>query len=248
METMGKLIKMNVLIVGMRGLGVETAKNLILAGPGSVDIYDPTVTRIEDLTSNFNLKEEHVGKVSRAEACIGQLRELNPYVKVNFITELPMEAHKNYNVALYTESIMGGMDYFTEANKFCRENRVGFIVSETLGAVGYVFLDYGQEFMVNDADGEQCKSFIVTHITNSNPAVVTVHEDKRHSYQDGDYVKFTEVEGMDDINNLPPIKITGTKSHSFNLDLDTTNMKAYARQGLVENIKVPKSMDFHSLE
>ncbi len=33
LETMGKLVKMKVLIVGMRGLGVEIAKNLILAGP-----------------------------------------------------------------------------------------------------------------------------------------------------------------------------------------------------------------------
>ena len=41
METMGKLIKMHVLLVGCRGLGVETAKNLILAGPASVTIYDP---------------------------------------------------------------------------------------------------------------------------------------------------------------------------------------------------------------
>ena len=36
LETMGKLIQMNVVIVGMRGLGVEIAKNLILAGPKSV--------------------------------------------------------------------------------------------------------------------------------------------------------------------------------------------------------------------
>ena len=42
METMGKLIKMKVLIIGMRGLGVEIAKNLILAGPARVDLYDPT--------------------------------------------------------------------------------------------------------------------------------------------------------------------------------------------------------------
>jgi ubiquitin-activating enzyme E1 len=41
METMGKLIKMKVLIVGARGLGVEAAKNLILAGPQSVTLYDP---------------------------------------------------------------------------------------------------------------------------------------------------------------------------------------------------------------
>ena len=69
-ETMGKLIKMKVAIVGARGLGVETAKNLILAGPAQVDIYDPTTVRVEDLGSNFYLKEEHVGKTTRAEASI----------------------------------------------------------------------------------------------------------------------------------------------------------------------------------
>ena len=42
LETMGKLVKMKVLIIGMRGLGVEIAKNLILAGPARVDLYDPT--------------------------------------------------------------------------------------------------------------------------------------------------------------------------------------------------------------
>ena len=73
METMGKLIKMNVLLVGCRGLGVETAKNLILAGPASVTIYDPNPVTWGDLSSNFYCREEHVGKVSRAEACISKL-------------------------------------------------------------------------------------------------------------------------------------------------------------------------------
>lgn len=40
LETMAKLIELKVLIIGMRGLGVETAKNLILAGPKKVDIWD----------------------------------------------------------------------------------------------------------------------------------------------------------------------------------------------------------------
>lgn len=56
-ETMGKLIKMNVVIVGMRGLGVEVAKNLILAGPRSVMLYDPETTKINDLGANFYLEE-----------------------------------------------------------------------------------------------------------------------------------------------------------------------------------------------
>ena len=42
-EAMGKLIKLNVLIIGLRGTGVETAKNLILAGPKSVTLYDPNI-------------------------------------------------------------------------------------------------------------------------------------------------------------------------------------------------------------
>jgi len=84
-ETMGKLIKMKVLIVGMRGLGVETAKNLILAGPQSVTIYDPTPVAWGDLSSNFYTREEHVGKVSRAQASYEKLQELNPYVKVTVI-------------------------------------------------------------------------------------------------------------------------------------------------------------------
>mmetsp|Transcript_8715 Transcript_8715/g.11478 ORF Transcript_8715/g.11478 Transcript_8715/m.11478 type:complete len:123 (+) Transcript_8715:435-803(+) len=122
------------------------------------------------------------------------------------------------------------MDHMIAVNKLCRDNRIGFISSETLGACGYIFLDYGNEFMINDADGEQCKSFIVTHISNANPAIVTVHEDKRHSYQEGDYVKFSEVEGLDGINELEhPAKIIGTTSHTFKIELDTSAMKPYER-------------------
>jgi ubiquitin-activating enzyme E1 len=88
METMSKLIKMKVLIMGLRGLGVETAKNLILAGPLSVTLYDPSVVTWGDLSSNFYCRPEHVGKLSRAEASIGKLRELNPYVKVEAISKV----------------------------------------------------------------------------------------------------------------------------------------------------------------
>jgi ubiquitin-activating enzyme E1 len=55
MEAMGKLMQLKTLIVGMRGLGVETAKNLILAGPATVTLYDPTITSMRDMGSNFYL-------------------------------------------------------------------------------------------------------------------------------------------------------------------------------------------------
>ena len=58
---MGKLIKMNVVIVGMRGVGVEIAKNLILAGPKSVHLYDPDLVRANDLGANFYCQQAHIG-------------------------------------------------------------------------------------------------------------------------------------------------------------------------------------------
>ena len=44
--------------------------------------------------------------------------------------------------------------------------------------------------IVRDKDGEECKTAVVVSVTNENPGVVTVHEDKRHGFEDGDYVKF----------------------------------------------------------
>ena len=32
-ETMDKIVNLKILIIGLRGLGIETAKNIILAGP-----------------------------------------------------------------------------------------------------------------------------------------------------------------------------------------------------------------------
>ena len=163
-ETMGKLVKMNVLIIGLRGLGVETAKNLILAGPKSVTLYDPTPVTWGDLSSNFYCREDHVGKTSRAEASFTKLQELNPYVKVSVIDKLTLEDHANYNVVTYTE-IFENIDKVIEANELCRSKGIGFILSLPYGPAGFAFLDYGNEFMVTDADGEDTKAFIVVNAT-----------------------------------------------------------------------------------
>jgi len=102
---------------------------------------------------------------------------------------------------------------------------------------------------VTDHDGEQPKSFIITFIEKgADKTVVTLHEDKRHIYQEGDYVTFREVEGMTEINNTKPIKIIATNPKTITLELDSTGFGDYFRQGIVENVKVPKTVEFHSWE
>jgi len=246
-ETMGKLIKMNVLIVGLRGLGVETAKNLILAGPKSVTLYDPTTVQWGDLSSNFYCREEHIGKTTRADASFTKLQELNPYVKVQVINSLTLEDHANYNVVCYTE-IFENIEKMIEVDEFCRARGIGFILTTTFGPSGFTFLDYGTDFIVTDADGEETKAFIVVNVTQTNPCIVTVHEDKRHKFQDGDSIVFREVQGMTELNSLPPTEITVIDGFSFKVNVDATNFAPYTREGLVENIKVPKKVTYHSLK
>ncbi len=46
----------NVLLVGLRGVGVEIAKNLILMGVRSVSLFDPEPTTVGDLSSQVRAR------------------------------------------------------------------------------------------------------------------------------------------------------------------------------------------------
>jgi ubiquitin-activating enzyme E1 len=81
-EAMAKILKMRVLLHGLRGVGIETAKNIILAGPAAVTIHDDSIAEIADLGVNFYLTQNDVGKTTRSEGSVAQLKELNPNVKV----------------------------------------------------------------------------------------------------------------------------------------------------------------------
>ena len=63
-DTMEKIISLKILVVGLRGLGIEIAKNLILSGPKEVSIYDRNICKINDLGSNFYIEENDIGPIS----------------------------------------------------------------------------------------------------------------------------------------------------------------------------------------
>jgi len=59
-------------------------------------------------------------------------------------------------------------------------------------------------------------------------------------------VVFREVEGMTEINDTKPLKIIATTTYTITLELNSTSFSDYQRQGIVENVKVPKKVEFHS--
>ena len=65
-----------------------------------------------------------------------------------------MEDHKSFDVVCYTENFKG-IQHLIAVNQFCRVNKIGFVLSETLGAAGYTFVDFGEQHVIFDADGEK---------------------------------------------------------------------------------------------
>lgn len=81
-EAMKRMGASNVLIVGLRGLGVEIAKNIALAGVKSLTLYDPAPAALSDLSAQFFLRLEDVGR-PRDQVTAPRVAELNAYTPVS---------------------------------------------------------------------------------------------------------------------------------------------------------------------
>eukprot|EP00439_Symbiodinium_sp_Y106_P012201 s4738_g1.t2 len=254
METMGKLIQMKVLISGLRGLGVEVAKNLILAGPAMVILHDDSIAEQRDLGANFYLTEQDVGSRTRAEASLKQLSELNPYVSVRTHQgPLTEELLSGVSLVVFSETSQSEL---LRWNEVCRTRNppVGFIAADCFGLASSVFVDFGESFTCRDKDGEEPRSAIVSGVTLESPGTVHTHQDRRHGFNDGDWVVFREVQGMTQLNDGKPrqikdmgsfLELSGRRPYSFSIE-DTTGYSAYVSDGIVTQTKVPHSIKFSS--
>lgn len=136
-----------------------------------------------------------------------------------------------------------------EFNDYCHNHQppIAFIKSEVRGLFGSVFCDFGPEFTVFDVDGEEPHTGIIASISNDNPALVSCVDDERLEFQDGDFVVFSEVRGMTELNDGKPRKIKSARAYSFTLEEDTTNFGGYERGGIVTQVKQPKVLKFKPL-
>lgn len=206
----GKLKMMHVLIIGQRGLGVEVAKNLILAGPHTVNVHDAGLVTPADLGTNFYLYQRDVGS-SRGFASMKNLGELNPNVNVGLVTKIDAAEICKYDVVCCTD-VNVPLATLLEWNEAARSRFVidaetghnvhrptAFIASGISGVTGFVFSDFGDEFHVFDPDGVAVRSVVVDHVSQAKNGIVTIDGD-RHLLQDGDLLKFEEVRGMNETN------------------------------------------------
>ncbi|KIY73793.1 ubiquitin activating enzyme [Cylindrobasidium torrendii FP15055 ss-10] len=244
MEAMKKMAASNVLIVGLQGLGVEIAKDLILAGVKSVTVYDPEPVAIADLSSQFFLREDDVGR-SRADATVPRLAELNTYVPVRNLGGKPGQAISVDLIKGFQVVVLCGIPIAKqlEINDWTHENGVAFISTEIRGLFGNVFNDFGPAFTSVDSTGEQPLSGMIVSVTRGSEAMVTCLDETRHGLEDGDFVTFTEVQGMSELNGCEPRKVSVKGPYTFTIG-DTSNLGEYKTGGIFTQVKMPKVIKF----
>lgn len=244
-EAMKRMGLSDILIVGLRGLGVEIAKNIALAGVKSLTLYDPRPTALADLSSQFFLHVDDIGK-PRAKVTVPRVSELNPYTPVkehpskNLLEDL--ESLKDYKVVVLTDTPLKDQLVIGD---FCHKHGIYLVITDTFGLFGTIFTDFGKNFTCGDPTGENPLTGIIAGIDEEG--LVTVFDETRHGLEDGDFVTFQEVDGLEGINESAPLKITVKGPYTFSIGNISQFKGSYKRGGLYLQVKMPKIIDFKPL-
>ena len=249
-EAMKKIINLKILILGLKGIGIEVAKNLILTGPEKVIIYDPSIVQIKDLGLNYYLKENNINKNRIDYSSINSLSKLNPNTNVEI---LDVNEHNNFyevldktklDIIIETEIIT--QKDIISLNEYCRKKNIKFIYGVNMGLSGFIFSDFGNEHTIYDYDGENPKKYIIKDITNEDKGKIILVEERDNNFtlDEGDYILFQNIKGMKELNNNKPRKILNIENNVIYIDENTKNYHKFEGNGDIIEYKFPIKMNY----
>ena len=218
-DAMQKMAKSSVVISSCCGLGVEVAKNLVLAGVKRIFIFDKENVKKKDFGVNFFLRPDELlvkgklGKVSRLNATVEKLKELNPSCEVvgvpkSFRDQLQSFKKKDiFFKAFFAENsttvvvaVNLSVDLLLEANKLARVYSQKLVAVNAHGFFAYFFNDFGEKHEVTKKNDQELASFIVAsvRVVRENEQLCTevvANEEQRHGLEVGDWIVLSELQG-----------------------------------------------------
>ncbi|XP_005219248.1 SUMO-activating enzyme subunit 1 isoform X1 [Bos indicus] len=150
LEAQKRLRASQVLLVGMKGLGAEIAKNLILAGVKGLTMLDHEQVSPEDPGAQFLIRTGSVGR-NRAEASLERAQNLNPMVDVKVDTEniekKPESFFTQFDAVCLT---CCSRDVIVKVDQICHKNSIKFFTGDVFGYHGYTFANLGEHEFVEE--------------------------------------------------------------------------------------------------
>ncbi|PBP28757.1 ThiF family protein [Diplocarpon rosae] len=154
-----KIRNANILLITMKALANEIAKNLVLAGIHSLTIVDHEIITENDLGAQFFITEADIG-TNRAAAAAPQVRKLNP--RVNVIVDQADIRLKSpdyfgaFDVVIATDLNPESLNIINTATRL---NHTAFYAAGVHGFYGYIFSDLIQhDYLVEREQGNRTTS------------------------------------------------------------------------------------------
>ena len=141
-----------------------------------------------------------------------------------------------FNVIVFTE--IQPCDLLIQVNNICRNNNIKFIYACCLGLAGYIFTDFGNNHTIFEEKRGEQDIYNIKSITKDKNGLVTIDNEngkKNFSANDIDYVTFSDIEGMTELNDKE-FKIKFENYKSFRLFEDTSNFHDYIKGGKVMKV------------
>ncbi|VUZ49084.1 unnamed protein product [Hymenolepis diminuta] len=250
-EAMHRLSDSTVLICGLGGVGVEIAKNLALAGVKNLILDDSIICTPDDLATQFYIRSENIKRGdTRAEASLPHLSALNPYVFVT-LSNYPftgqngdiLGALKNKYLNDITCIVATDCNLFFAAllNNYCRRYNIKFVYANTIGVLGNIFCDFGENIEYGPPDEEPPMNFFIDHIENAEKPKLTVKDSEQHKLADGSYITFHEISGMTELNGMT-VRVKEISPKILELDVDTRNFGVFTGSGVATEFKASTHM------
>ncbi|TFJ99028.1 RAS protein activator like-3 [Platysternon megacephalum] len=150
LEAQRRLRASRVLLVGMKGLGAEVAKNLILAGVKGLTMLDHQRVSQEDTRAQFLIPVGSLGR-NRAEASLERAQNLNPMVDV----KADLENIENKAEDFFTQFDAVCLTccsrcVMVKVDQICHKNGIKFFTGDIFGYYGYMFANLGAHEFVEE--------------------------------------------------------------------------------------------------
>lgn len=205
------LRRANVLLIGIKALGTEIAKNLVLAGVGTLTVLDGEVVSEEDLGSQFLVNESQIGQ-NRAVAALPELQKLNPRVELysdpNAAVTKDPEYFQSFDVTIATDLLI---EVLVHINMSCRLSGRKFYAANTYGMYGFIFADlFVHDFIVEQEQSNKPPK--VGEMVTSTRSVMGITSNKENG-KTTDTVAYQETYSPLQLVNLSPLpaKIRNTR-------------------------------------
>jgi ubiquitin-activating enzyme E1 len=268
-EAQKRMMTSSVVLIGCSGVGMEIAKNVVLAGISTLTLIDPLPPNSFDLGANFYLQESQVlqqstsnnNNMGRAQLCQGPLSELNPYVTVQVplhITDLTIDSLVSYITTTPPSCVVVTIPLPTATlvalNDACRSVKSVFISTLACGVFGQVFCDFGIDFIISDVDGNppassQIESIVLDH--DNQAVVIKVLEDQgRHGLETNDVISLGRLQGVSGLDDTTLYRVQVTGPYTFELQgiapSSITLLDAANTQGYITQVKQPVVKSYHT--